>query len=123
MRDAGLDRGKELMVDVHVARRARDLQGDIGTALQRLGHAGAGLDAEIALGLLAGGNAASGEAGHRDHRDRATAQARIVVLLDRGEERIEIDEQAAQGHGIAPRMGRQYRRGASRHSARTSRFD
>ena len=50
------------------------------------------------------------------------AQARVVVLLHRGEEGVEIDEQTAQRHRKRPGTGMQYRTAASPRPARISRF-
>ena len=51
------------------------------------------------LGFIARGDAAGGLRHHRHHADRPPAQRPAVVLFDRGEVGIEVDEQAAQGHG------------------------
>jgi len=120
VRNAGGDRLEELLVHLEVARWPRDLQRDVGAALQRFGDAGAGLDPVQLLGFLARGDAAGGRARNRDHRDRAIPQMRRVVLLHRGEEGIEIDEQAAQRHRKWPGSGTKYPVGVSRRPTRIS---
>ena len=111
MRNAGLDDLHEFPVHLDVACWPGDLHGDLGTGPHRIGHPGAGADA-VPLGFLAGGQAAGGGRNDRDDRHRLAAQVRRVELLHRSEERVEVDEQAAQGHG-GIRLGKQCRSAAS----------
>jgi len=104
-RNAILDRRDQTVMQIDVARRARFDDGDIGAARHRFVHRRAGLDA-MSLSLAAGGDAAGGGRQHRHHADRTAAQFLAVELLDRGEVGIEVDEQAAQGHGGGPAWGR-----------------
>lgn len=119
VRDAVGDRRHRLMVDLDVARRAREHERELGAPRQRLADCRAGADIER-LRLVAGGDAAGGLGHDRHDRDRASAQLRPVELLDRSEEGVEVDEQAAQGHAGRPRMGRQYPARASQRRKRRS---
>ena len=80
---------------------------DFGPGLDRLklrdepaglGHAQVAGEAHL-LGLDADGDAAGGLGQHRHDADRLAAQLRSLLLLDRGEERVEVDGQRAEGHG------------------------
>ncbi len=67
--------------------------------LPRLADVGAGLDPET-LRLVAGGDAA-GAVGHDwNDGDRLIAQGGLLLLLNGGEEGVEIDDEGAKGHAI-----------------------
>jgi hypothetical protein len=99
VRNAVADGVHQLMVDLDIARRPAFDQHDVGTLLPRFPHRRAGFHAE-GFGFVAGGDAAGGFGHHRHNADRATAQAWIILLLHRSEVRVEVDEKAAQGHGV-----------------------
>ena len=97
-RDHMVDRAQQPMMPFDVFRGTRQHELDPGAQLARVAHQGAGLHA-VALGFHAGREAAGGFRLHRNHADRFAAQARVLLLLHRGEVAVEIDEKAAQGHG------------------------
>ena len=105
VRDAVLDGGHQQVVQLDVACRPGEHEPDFRAFLPCLANAGAGFHAD-GLGFVACGQATPTVGHDRHHADRSPAQARVVVLLDRGEIGVEIDEQAAQRHVTAP-SGRQ----------------
>jgi hypothetical protein len=97
-RHAGVDRRQHPLVILGVEPVPRLHRDHSGTNLLRLVHERAGRDAE-ALGLVAGGDRA-GRAGQRLHDDdRLPAQGRVILLLARREEGVEVEEQPLDGVG------------------------
>jgi hypothetical protein len=84
-----------VVVDVELV--ARDHELDPGAELARVRDLGPGLHAE-GLGLDARRDADGGVGEHRHHADGLAPEPGLGLLLDRGEVRVEVDEQGAEGH-------------------------
>ena len=72
---------------------------DLGADSLSLGDPRAGLDAE-GFGLVAGRDAAGGVGEGGDDGDGAAAILGVELLLDRGEEAVEIDVEAGEAVGL-----------------------
>jgi hypothetical protein len=72
---------------------------DFGADALGLADLGAGLDAE-GLGLVAGGDAAGGVGVGGDDGEGAVAEFGVELLLDRGEEGVEVDVEEGEAVGL-----------------------
>ena len=72
---------------------------DVGADALGLADLGSGFDAE-GLGLVAGGDAAGGVGVGGDDGERARAEFGVELLLDRGEEAVEVDVEEGEAVGL-----------------------
>src|SRR6516165_2575347 len=88
-------------MDLDVPFGSGERKNEVGAELPRLPHGHPTFHA-APLRLVADRDAAGGRGFHRHNADRLAPQRRVVLLLDRREVRVHVDEQVAKWHGTPP---------------------
>jgi hypothetical protein len=95
-----LDRGGDAVGKIGVDGVVAGDEADGGAEGAGFGHLGAGLDAE-GFGLVAGGDEGAGVGHGGGNAGGFAAEFRVQLLLDRGEEAVEVDVQEGEEVGLS----------------------